>query len=359
MANTDVSKDDMEILREAMIETEKEVFGEAFGQEETTHDETGDKSLEDMGTGLEGQHEDEEEEGEETETEEEGEEGEQPEPPETKVKPEDGKTKPEGDKPTGQVPPGRLRQAGERARAAEAERDALKSERDSLKGQIDKAQADSRKEIDELKNRFDGVLQALQRMQPNAKTDTKEADKPIIPDLFENPQAFVDHFSKGVDQKLGAQTQQLGNMRVELSMQIASAVHGETFDKAFAALKSLNPRDPDAQMTVRRIMASDNPGRAVIDWHKRNETLREVGDDPAKFRERVATETREALMKDPDFRKQLLAELRGEAETGDNGRPRTAVRLPRSLNGAPGNAAHSEGGVGDGSDRAVFDSAFS
>src|SRR5581483_3221866 len=82
--------------------------------------------------------------------------------------------------------------------------------------------------------------------------------------------------------------------------------------------------------------ASPNPGEALVSWHKRSATLAEVGDDPAAYRERVAKETREALLKDPEFRKQLLADMRGEAGVGDDGRPRTQVRLPKSLNGAQG-----------------------
>ncbi|MBV8474082.1 MAG: hypothetical protein JO107_14785, partial [Hyphomicrobiales bacterium] len=51
-----------DILRDAIIGTEKEIFGDAFGQEEVTLDESGDRSLEAMGSGLEGQHEPDDEE---------------------------------------------------------------------------------------------------------------------------------------------------------------------------------------------------------------------------------------------------------------------------------------------------------
>ena len=41
----------------------------------------------------------------------------------------------------------------------------------------------------------------------------------------------------------------------------------------------------------------------MVGWHKRNKTLAEVGDNPTEYRERIAKETREALIKDPEFRK--------------------------------------------------------
>ena len=64
-------------------------------------------------------------------------------------------------------------------------------------------------------------------------------------------------------------------------------------------------------------------------WHHNQETLREVGNDPAKFKEGIAKATRESLMKDPEFRKQLIAELRAEA--GDDGPPAGRKTPPSSF----------------------------
>src|SRR6185437_4813104 len=125
----------------ALIETEKEIAGFAWGNEDTeAADPTGDQSLEDMGEGLEGQHEADEDEDADGETEgdeDPGAEGEQDGKDGTKDKPATGKDG-EGDKPAattqpakgeteGRIPPGRLREANEARRAAEAERDALKT----------------------------------------------------------------------------------------------------------------------------------------------------------------------------------------------------------------------------------------
>ena len=104
---------------------------------------------------------------------------------------------------------------------------------------------------------------------------------------------------------------------------------------------------------------SPNPGEALVSWHKRNEALREVGDDPSAYKAKIAEETRQALANDPEFRKQLLEGLRAEAETGDGGKPRTVTRLPASLNrAAGGNHLRSDLADGDNSNTAIFDSIF-
>ena len=75
----------------------------------------------------------------------------------------------------------------------------------------------------------------------------------------------------------------------------------------------------------------------------------------------VAAETREALMKDPEFRKALLADLRAEASQGENGNPRTTTRLPPALARASGSNLGAERGDPHGrddSEQAVADAAW-
>jgi hypothetical protein len=145
-------------------------------------------------------------------------------------------------------------------------------------------------------------------------------------------------------------------------MAIAHALQKEPFEKAWAAVNALNVNDPDARATVQRIYASPNPGEALLSWHKRETTRAEVGDDVVAYRERVAKETREALLKDPEFRKQLIADMRGEAAVGEDGRPRTTTRLPRSLAAAQGSnvgaAARGDNSLDDGSPQSIADAAW-
>lgn len=356
---------EVDAISDAIIETEKEIAGDAWGQEETSAvDETGDRSLEDMGDGLEGQHEAEDEdetEGEDAdgESEDEGE-GEDEAAVAAAATGKDRNTEPakaaaaepaEG----GRVPSGKLREANEARRAAEAERDALKA-------QIDKAKGDTTS----LTEKLDLVMREITELKRGgARVEPPKAAEPpkpaTAPDLFEDPKGFADFLTQGFQSELAKRDAQLANQRVETSMAIAHAFHKDTFEKAFEAVNKLNPQNPDDRATVQRIYSSPNPGEALVSWHKRNETFARVGDDPAKFEERIREETRQALLKDPEFRKQLVAELRGEAAQGDDGRPRTTTRLPNSLNRAAGSnigAGRIDPRAGDDSEQAVADAAW-
>lgn len=353
---------EVDALSTAMVATEMEIAGEAWGQDEAVLDESGDRSLEQMGEGLEGQHDEDDDES-ETESGEDEETSEEETAEETvEAKDEKADTQPDAKtevkteaktdvKTEGKVPPGKHREVAERARTAEAALAAERSERETER-------ATARKEMDELKAQMTGILAALQRPQQPAKT--AEPQPEVVPDLFEDPKAFVDHLSKGFQSELSKRDQQMDALRVETSMQIAASRHGDSFSQAFAAVQKLDPRNPDDQMTVRRIYASPNPGEAMVAWHKRNVTLQEVGEDPVAYRQRIADETRKTLMADPEFRKQLLEDLRAEANGADNGKPRTITRLPKSLNGVTGNnsARDADPYQYDDSDQAVAESAW-
>lgn len=347
-----------DILRDAIIGTEKEIFGDAFGQEELTHDETGDRSLEAMGDGLEGQVEpdedDDDDDGEGETAEAEGGDGDKPsvEEPEkpAEVKAE-AEPKQEVDEPKGRVPAGRLREEAERARAAIAERDAIKA-------QFDAEKTAAQKQIADLNAKFDALL-ALQRQAAPQAPKPVETAKPT-PDLFEDPNAFAEHLNRGVQEKFDALVKQMRDREVDSSIEAARTRHGKAFDDALGALKGLDFKSPENVALVRRMEASSNPGESILSWHKRNEAMRAVGDDLAAYNARVADETRNKLMADPEFRKEFLASLRGEA-TGDQGRPRTGVKLPKSLSQAAGSNARSPDDleIFDGSEGAVFSSAWS
>lgn len=340
-----------EILEQAVIETEKEVFGDAFGKEEMTLDESGDTSLEEMGDGLEGQHESEaeDEEDETSESDEEGKEGEGEEEAQAETTTE-AKDKPPAKE--GRVPAGRLREQTERLRTVEAERD-------DLKRKFEESQVTSRKEIDAVNQRLNDLMAAIQRPQPQQQAPETKPTVEEPPDIFEDPKGYQEFVQRQFRAELAQRDQAFETMRVENSLQIASAQHGETFTAAFEAVRKLNPQSPEDVAIVRRIYASPNPGEALVQWHKRNEVIRQVGDDPSKYRDQIAAQTRESLMKDPEFRRQLLDELKAEAGVGDAGKPRTITNIPRSLSQTSGSMRGDyDRAAQDGSDRAVFDSVF-
>jgi len=358
---------EVDAISDAIIATEKEIAGEAWGNEDTdAADASGDRSLEDIGEGLEGQQEagDQVDEGEEADADEvdgdgegEGEEAEDDAAAKAAAAAakdsnkdgKDGEAKPPAREPdAGRVPSGKLREANEARRVAEAERDAVKGQLTTFSEKLDQAM-----------RRIDDLSRAPRAEPP------KPAEPPApkaAPDIFEDPKGFVEHITQGFQSELSKRDAQLENSRVETSMAIAHAFHKDTFEKAFEAINKLDPRNPDDRATVQRIYKAPNPGDALVNWHKRSQTLAEVGDDPTAYRERVAKETREALMKDPEFRKALVAEMRGEAaQPGPDGSPRTTTRLPGSLRRAAGSnlgAERIDHREADDSEQAVADAAW-
>lgn len=350
----------------AMIATEMEIAADAWGDEEPETGGTSERTQETMGDGLEGQHEPdegaEEPEADEAEGEEASEDGEDKsekleageEKDESKeAQAAEDKSQPEKD---GRVPSARLREQTDKARAAESERDTLKAQLTARDG-----------EFAALKGQLDLVVRQLGELQRMPRADAKGAEPTkaeAIPDPLVDPNGYIGHIVKQLDEKLSSQLsplqQQMERNRVNMSMNMAQWRHGDNFAKAYEAMGKLDPRNPAELQLGQALIGASDPGEEMVQWFNRQETLREVGADPAKYRERIAAQTRESLMKDPEFRKQLLADMNAEAQTGNDGRPRTAVRLPRSLNGAAGgNNARSGDAIDyDDSEQSVADSAW-
>lgn len=359
-----------DILKDAIANTETEIFSEAVGVDlPSTEGGSGDRSVEEMGEGLEGQHEPDE--GQNVEAAGEGEtdgdgdgkeagadEGDgaerDPKTGQFKAKTEgeqsgDGEKPKPGEqadgKPKTRVPLSDLTTERKARQAAEARVKELETARtaDQTKAQNDFAA---------LNRRLDDIL-AGRQAQPAPTTD---AAAPEEIDIFENPKGFIANLESRFERQF---TQKF----VAADLARTHDQHGEKFEKAFAAITSLDKSDPQARAQVGRIWASATPGRDLMTWFAKQEVQRVVGDDPDAYAKRIETETRDKLAKDPEFRKQVLADLQAEASgtaPGGEGKPRTTTRMPRSLNTAAGGQSGGNGRVptGDGSDRGVFADAF-
>lgn len=355
---------EVDAISAAIAATEVEIAGDAWGNEDTDKlDASGDRSLESLGEGLEGQHEDEDDEAADTEAEGDGEESENADGEDTEGEgDEDGEGQGEQPEPSqtqrterqeGRVPPGRLREAAERARQAEAERDQLRRELEEAR----QAKPAANPEFEALKAQL-ALLQ--QQLQPR-QAEQKPPEPKKAPDIFEDPTGFVEHITGEFRQELAKRDQQIANTRLEASFQIAHGIHKDTFEKAWDAVNKLDANNPEDRLQVQRIYNSPNPGEALVSWHRQREAIARVGADPAAYEARIREETKAALLKDPELRKQLIAEMRSEASLGDDGSPRTTTRLPKSLTRAGGSnlgAERIDPNALDNSDRAVADAAW-
>lgn len=362
---------EVDAISDAIIETEREIAGEAWDIEDTERaDSTGNRALESMGDGLEGRHEaadeDEEAEGSDEEPDaeasdeeaEEGEDGEGEAEGETEGAG-DGKTGEqqqgrEQEQPAGRVPSGKLREEAEKRRQAEARVAELEAKLAGATGDSPKIAA-LEAQLQQLTTLLNGQRQPPQPAKEEPKAEAE------IPDIFENPKGFVEHITSLVQQAVAPVRQDVRKTQVETSFEIAHVKHGDAFGKAYEAINGLNPQNPDDRATVQRIYNSPNPGEELVKWHKRTTALARFGDDPDAAEARIREETRQSLLKDPEFRKALLADLKAEAATGENGAPRTTTRLPKSIARAGGSnigVERMDHSAQDNSDQSVADAAW-
>jgi hypothetical protein len=173
--------------------------------------------------------------------------------------------------------------------------------------------AEERNELRRQKDELAAQVAAFHRQQAQ-----KEPEK--VPDMFEDPNAFVAH---GVRQALTPVQGQVANLVEFYSKRDAVREHGqETFNAAYDALdKALASRDPDANLALHRAQQSLDPYGEIIAWHKKTSALKEVGDDPKAWFEKQL----EARLSDPAEQAKILERVRSR----DNRRLRTVPVLYR------------------------------
>lgn len=360
---------EVDLLGDAIANTEREIFEEATGKQPSSklNDDEVDRSLEEMGEGLEGQHEDDAEseeieakDGDEAEESDEGETRERD--PETgqfvaksekEEKPETAKAETDETKtvaePKGMVPSGRVREQTERANAAEAR---AKAAEEALAA----TNAATAKRFAEYDAKLEGfALATRQPPKPEVKVET-----PPKPDMFAQPEEYEKWMDARAAEREASLRNEFKQERVEDSMHAAAEVHGETFQKAYSDLVTRSRNgDQAAQAASRQIFNARNPGGALMKWHREQETLRVVGSDPSAWEAKKEAELRAKIENDPDFVKRVLEKARADASGANGGQPRHTTRVP-SLNGAAGgkSAQRNDPAMFDGSERGIFESAF-
>jgi hypothetical protein len=312
-------------LKDAVADTEAEIFADATGTDQA--DKSGEKSIEEMGDGLEGDHvEDDaeaEKDGEQIEVEEK--------PGDTKgdeqTRDKTGKFKADDEQTNRGVPPGRLREESEKRRVAEA------------------AAVEKDKKLDTLQREFDAFKAGITA----PKSQVQEPQKAIEPpDMFADPQGWAAY--QRAEMKREFETR-----LVEGSLADAHETHGEKFVAAYTELQRAGMAETQqfgSSPTVTRIWSATNPGKALMNWHQQQATVREVGNDPNAWLEKKLAER----LADPEFLAKAVESARANARQGDNGRPRTATRMPPSLNSETGGSHQDvDPELYDASEKAVFD----
>lgn len=220
---------------------------------------------------------------------------------------------------TGNIPPAALAASRQKAREKEQEAETLRREMAELRGQIQ-------------------VLSQRPATPPQPKPETP----PLEP------------WDPGYDEYVRAPiVEQLQKQAERFSMRMAVKEYGkETVESAYSALgQAMQAGDPSARAEYQRIKASDDPYEDIVQWHRRQETLRTVGNDPNAWLEAEI----EKRLADPAHQGKFLERIQATAQQNAS-RSVPPVKLPPSLTRLPsgGNAA----GEADMSDAGIFANAL-
>lgn len=181
--------------------------------------------------------------------------------------------------PPGQEPPPDAQDDTDPISALRKELDAQRGKGRRYKDEL----AAVRQEFQNFQSQFTGFMQAMQAQQ------RPQQPPPAAPDFWENPDAALDHRLKGA---VAPVQQGLADTREQFSRMMASDKFGEeAVNAAYAELAQRMQANPQAALPdYQRIMSSPHPYGALVQWHKHQAVLKEVGDDTGAYRERLRAE---------------------------------------------------------------------
>lgn len=187
-------------------------------------------------------------------------------------------------------------------------------------------EAEARRRMERENTELRARLAALEAVRQPAAAQPQEQPDPFA-EMLADPKAFVGKALSPVQQEMQRQ-------RIETSMLMAQDKYGEDVvrdaDNALGELSKANRAE--AEMVAKRILGSPHPGRALVEWHKQQNVLREVGTDPAAYEQKL----REKFLKDPEFVKQALEQARSSAQPVTSAPQSAASSFPTLSNiGAP------------------------
>jgi hypothetical protein len=209
--------------------------------------------------------------------------------------------------PQGFVPSGRLREEREAREAAER--------------RFQEAQAQWQRELQQIRS---------QLPQP---------EQPKAPDVFEDPNGFLNH---GVRQAIDPIQSQIGQLREFYSQREAVREHGA--DKVKAAYdwiaEGMRINDPARASIYQRAMQSMDPYGEIVSEHQKSTIYSQIGNDPQAW---FGKTLEERLSSDPKFAAELLQKIQGavQGQSDPQGQGNNIINVPPNLRRAPGARAGS------------------
>jgi hypothetical protein len=182
--------------------------------------------------------------------------------------------------------------------------------------------------LNELRNEMRQVQMQLQQQayQPQPQTAPQEA-----PDIFADPQGFVQNLT-------GTFEQRFKQLQLENSLRFAHQAHGDKFNQAYQEFTDHVAQTQD-KATYQRVMASHDPGEALVQWYKDRSLQKELGGSDLKT---FLEKQREEWLKDPAVQAKVIEAFKA---TQNQAQPSNLTSLPPSLSkAAAARSAHDEGG---------------
>lgn len=190
------------------------------------------------------------------------------------------------------------------------------------------ARAEAQKALETERSERSRLAAEFAQMQRQLAEFTKPKPKPEDePDPLLDPQGFLEHMRREWQE-------QILNERRESSLRFAHRTHGDKFSEAYAEAQQAMARGDRALQA--RMQASPDPGETLVQWHQEQKTMKEVGNDPATYKQRLLDEA----LKDPAYLAKAIAAANAQAGGSPNNGARPAVKLPPSLSGAARADAH-------------------
>lgn len=203
---------------------------------------------------------------------------------------------------------------------------ALKDERAKVKRYTEQV-ADFDKKLSDQnaawERRLEQLMGAIRAGQPQPQQKAPEQQKP---DFFADPDAAIE---AAIQARLAPVMADQSHIREQLSQQFAVQHHGaETVSAARAEIERRVNENPDAMKgEFQRIMSSGNPWNELVKWHKKESALKEFGEDPVAYRERLKAE----LLEEMKGTAPAAAAAPGSALVAPGAAPDPAPVLPTNL----------------------------
>lgn len=172
----------------------------------------------------------------------------------------------------------------------------------------------------------DEIRQLKARNEPGQQAQTQQqgrAEQPKIPDPIDDPQGYTAYLDNQVQRYVL-------NERLNTSEAIARDKAGdEAVDAAIEAFQTAAASNPSL---AHQFIQSRNPYGDLLSWHRKQQAMAEVGEDPDAFRERI--------------RQEVLAELQGQQPAPVQAKPK-ATPPPSLAKGGTNSAPSNEPGDED------------